>query len=167
MAITLQAESLTKDAFAPFGDVIEVEGNDFISINYGRTERYHDLATIDTLETSGHTGVSIFRSQPLELPARIKVMERHPFGSQAFISMQRKPFLIVVAPPTETNQPASDQIRLFRVGADQGINYHRGVWHHYSFSLNEPCDFLCIDRCGGEGKNCDEFYFIDEIIISA
>ena len=166
MTITLNPETLTATAFAPFGDVIET-GDDFMPINFGRTERHHDLANIDTLEQGGHTGVSIFRSQPLDLPAAIKVMERHPMSSQAFISMQRKPFLVLVAPPTETEQPDISQLRLFKVSESQGINFHRGVWHHYSFSLGEPCDFICIDRCGGQGKNCDEYYFIEEVIITA
>lgn len=166
MALTLQPEPLSAEAFAPFGDVIEA-GGDYLSINFGRTERYHELAAPDTSAQDGHAGISIFRSQPMELPATVKMMERHPLGSQAFISMQRRPFLVLVAPPTYNEQPDLSQLRLFRVGSDQGVNYHRGVWHHYSFSLDEPCDFLCIDRCGGNGKNCDEYYFNDEVMISA
>lgn len=166
MTITLQPIPLTAEAFAPFGDVIE-PGADFMSINFGRTERHHDLAAIDTSEQGGHTGVNIFRSQPLELPTAVKVMERHPMSSQAFISMQRRPFLVLVAPPTDTEQPELAQLQLFRVSEHQGINFRRGTWHHYSFSLGEPCDFICIDRCGGNGKNCDEYYFTEEVIITA
>ena len=166
MTITLSPTPLTAEAFAPFGDVIET-GSDFMPINFGRTERHHDLANIDTLEQEGHTGVNIFRSQPMELPATVKVMERHPMSSQAFISMQRKPFLVLVAPPTETDQPGLNELRLFMVSAEQGINFRRGTWHHYSFSLDEPRDFICIDRCGGHGKNCDEYYFTEEVIITA
>ena len=164
MPITLHPTPLTKAAFAPFGDVIEV-GADFMPINFGRTERHHDLANVDTLEQDGHTGISIFRSQPLELPAAVKVMERHPMSSQAFISMQRKPFLVLVAPPTDTDQPDIDKLQLFQVSKDHGVNFRRGTWHHYSFSLDEPCDFICIDRCGGQGKNCDEYYFTQEVVI--
>ncbi|MEZ5480492.1 MAG: ureidoglycolate lyase [Thiolinea sp.] len=164
MAIELYPEPLTAQAFAPFGDVIAA-GGEFLSINFGRTERYHDLARLDTLAQDGHPGVSIFRSQPLALPATVKVMERHPLSSQAFISLQRRPFLVLVAPPTTTDRPDLAQLRLFRVSAEQVVNYHRGVWHHYSFSLDEPCDFLCIDRCGGQGPNCDEYYFTDQVIM--
>ncbi len=165
MSITLKPRPLTAAAFAPFGDVIAA-GEDFMPINFGRTERHHDLAKIDTAEQNGHTGISIFRSQTLDLPATVKVMERHPLSSQAFISMQRQPFLVLVAPPTETAQPSVTQLQLFSVGADQGVNFKRGVWHHYSFSLHQPCDFICIDRCGGQGKNCDEYYFTEEVIIT-
>ena len=162
--INLHPTPLTAAAFAPFGDVIETQGSNFNPINFGRTERHHDLAKVDTTEQNGHTGISIFRSQPLEggFPFRVKVLERHPMASQAFISMQRRPFLVLVAPPTTTDQPDVSQLMLFKVGPNQGVNFHRGTWHHYSFSLDSSettTDFLCIDRCGGDGNNCDEYYF--------
>lgn len=157
-------EPLTAAAFAPFGDVIEVgDERTHYAINYGRTERYHDLAQLDVLENEGKPTVSIFRSQPAQFPLKVEVMERHPHSSQAFLSMQRKPFLVLVAPPGE--QPLLEQLRLFVVGADQGVNYHRGVWHHYQFSLDEVRDFLCIDRSGGYGGNCDEYRFVEAVYI--
>ncbi|MEM9971181.1 MAG: ureidoglycolate lyase, partial [Pseudomonadota bacterium] len=42
MAATLRIEPLTKDAFAPFGDVIEATGAADVIINQGRCERFHD-----------------------------------------------------------------------------------------------------------------------------
>ncbi|MFJ2481791.1 ureidoglycolate lyase, partial [Pseudomonas sp. NPDC087598] len=36
---TLQIEPLTKEAFAPFGDVIETDGSDHFMINNGSTMR--------------------------------------------------------------------------------------------------------------------------------
>lgn len=156
-------EPLTAEAFAPFGDVIERAGRNSYTINYGKTERFSDLALLDTLDNGGKPTVSIFRSQPAEFPMCVLVMERHPMSSQAFIAMERKPFLTIVAPRGE--RPEVDKIRLFIVGAEQGINYHRGVWHHYLFSPEGERDFLCLDRTGGMGKNCDEHYFDEEIIV--
>ena len=40
----LAIEPLTKEAFAAFGDVIELEGAKQIPINLGTTIRFHDLA---------------------------------------------------------------------------------------------------------------------------
>lgn len=157
-------EPLTAAAFAPFGDVIEAgDEKTHYTINYGRTERFHDLAQLDVLANGGKPTVSIFRSQPANFPLRVEVMERHPHSSQAFISLQRRPFLVLVAPPGD--QPELDQLRLFEVGPNQGVNYHPGVWHHYQFSLDETRDFLCIDRSGGYGDNCDEHLFSEEIFI--
>ncbi len=164
MSILLKPETLTAEAFAPFGDVIQTAGNDFFPINYGKTERYHDLALLDTLDSGGKPTVSIFRSEPATFPLRIALVERHPLGSQAFIAMARQPFVVVVAPAGEP--PAPTALRAFLVGENQGVNYRRGVWHHYMFSLAGVADFLCLDRSGGDGNNCDEHRFDEEILLS-
>lgn len=163
MAYILKPEPLTAEAFAPFGDVIETDGRDFYLINYGKTERYSDLATLDSLENGGKPTVSIFRSQPVQFPFRIEVMERHPQSSQAFISLDRQAFLTLVAPVGEV--PVLENIHLFIVGPNQGINYRRGVWHHYMFSPAGVRDFICLDRTGGSGSNCDEHRFTQEILV--
>lgn len=163
MAYILKPEPLTAEAFAPFGEVIETDGHEFSVINYGKTERYSALAALDTLENGGKPTVSIFRSQPAQFPLRLEVMERHPHSSQAFISLERKAFLTIVAPVGD--KPLLEQIRLFVVGANQGVNYRRGVWHHYLFSPEGVRDFICLDRTGGTGNNCDEYRFTQEILI--
>ncbi|MCS5516377.1 ureidoglycolate lyase [Pseudomonas qingdaonensis] len=47
---TLVIEPLTKEAFAPFGDVIETDGSDHFMINNGSTMRFHKLATVETAQ---------------------------------------------------------------------------------------------------------------------
>ncbi|HPE60990.1 MAG TPA: ureidoglycolate lyase [Thiolinea sp.] len=165
MRIELKPEPLTREAFAAFGEVIETAGRDFFHINYGHTERYHDLMTLDALEAGGKPTVSLFRTQPKAFPMAVEVLERHPVGSQAFLCLERRPFITVVAPPSAGDQPDLSQLRAFRVGADQGINYRRGTWHHYLFSLEQPADFLCLDRSGGEGGNCDEYRLKPSVFI--
>ena len=44
---TIRTEPLTREAFAPFGQVIETAGAAHYPINAGMAERYHDLATVD------------------------------------------------------------------------------------------------------------------------
>ena len=57
---TLTIEPLTRDAFAPFGDVIEAAGAaQSYAINSGTTQRFHDLATIDTTREDGRTIVRL------------------------------------------------------------------------------------------------------------
>lgn len=153
MTRLLPLETLTAEAFEPFGQVIEATDPErALEINYGATKRFDDLAMIDTAEAEGRTSVSIFRSKPLPLPIRIRVMERHPLGSQAFIPLERAPFLVVVAPPGPFDP---NGIRGFFANGWQGVNYARGVWHHYSLALDTECDFLVIDRAG-PGENLEE-----------
>ena len=149
----LAIEALTAQRFAPFGDVISADtAARHFPINGGTTERYHDLANLDA-GPDGKLIVSIFRSQPRELPFAVTMLERHPLGSQAFIPLGQQPYLVVVAPTGEAPEP--DALRAFLARPGQGVNYAPGVWHHPLLALNETCDFLVIDR-SGPGNNCDE-----------
>ena len=151
--LSLRAEPLSREAFAPFGEVIEAsDAVKHFTINAGNTERYHDLANIEP-GADGRVIVSIFRGQPRALPFRVEMMERHPLASQAFIPMSGKPYLVVVAPAGEA--PTAAQLRVFLARGDQGVNYATGVWHHPLLALGGVCDFLVVDRAG-PGHNCDE-----------
>jgi ureidoglycolate lyase len=149
---TLRIEPLTREVFAPFGDVIELEGAKQIPINLGTTIRYHDLAKVDVSDAGGRTLVNVFRGQPRTLPFEVKMLERHPLGSQAFIPFDDRPYLIVVAPAGELDSHA---IRAFVTNGWQGVNYAKGVWHHPLIALGEVSDFIVVDR-GGEGLNLNE-----------
>ncbi len=144
----------------PFGDVIQT-GAEPLQINYGHTERHHDLAPLDLLQQGGRALLSIFRSTPLLTPITLRIMERHPLSSQAFVPMSGEPYLVAVAPAGEFDPSA---IRLFLAAPDQGVNYRRGTWHHFCLALNRVSDFVVIDR-GGEGPNCDEVELDDPIIV--
>jgi ureidoglycolate lyase len=64
MSRTITVEPLTREAFAPFGQVIETAGAHHYPINNGMTERYHDLARIELGGTNPRPLISIFRGQP-------------------------------------------------------------------------------------------------------
>ena len=149
---TLPLQRLTREAFAPFGDVIELDGARHFPINSGTTERYHDLARVDVTDDGGRPLINLFRAQPHALPVDIRMMERHPLGSQAFIPLTPCRYLIVVAPAGELD---ASQLRGFWTDAWQGVNYAKGVWHHPLLALDRVSDFLVVDR-GGEQHNCDE-----------
>ncbi|MBL0164755.1 MAG: ureidoglycolate lyase [Xanthomonadales bacterium] len=147
----LRIESLTRAAFAPFGDVIEADSaNDRYAVNEGTAMRFHDLARIDAALDNGQPVVSIFRAQPRALPFVVGMLERHPLGSQAFVPLDPGISFVVVVAADPQSPP-----RAFLARRGQGINYHRGTWHHPLIALEIISDFLVIDR-GGEGSNCDE-----------
>ncbi len=145
---------LTRQAFAPFGEVIEADPAKAIAINYGATTRFDDLARIDVADQGGRPAASLFRSTPLPRPIPIKVMERHPLGSQAFIPLSSRPFVVVVGHPGAFDP---HDLHVFLAAPHQGVNYGKGTWHHYSLALGEVSDFLVIDRAG-PGDNLDEVY---------
>lgn len=154
--IALKPQPLTRGAFAPFGEVIELEGARHYTINDGYAERYHDLAQLDVTETGGRPLLNIFRAKPRELPLRIRMVERHPLSSQAFLPLAPTPFLVVVAPPGQA--PAPGDLSAFVTRGQQGVNYARGTWHHPLIAVGRPGDFLVVDR-GGAEENCDEIFF--------
>ncbi|CAG4885951.1 ureidoglycolate lyase [Paraburkholderia saeva] len=149
---TLRVARLTREAFAPFGDVIEIDGARHFPINGGTTERFHDLATVDVCDDGGRPLINVFRGQPRAWPLEISMMERHPLGSQAFVPLRDARYVIVVAPAGEFD---ASQMRAFWTEGWQGVNYAKGVWHHPLLALDCVSDFVVIDR-GGDQPNCDE-----------
>jgi ureidoglycolate lyase len=69
--------------------------------------------------------------------------------------------MVVVA---EAGEFDSKRLRAFLAGPQQGVNYRKGTWHHYSLALDRVCEFMVIDR-GGPEKNCDEVFLEQENIV--
>ncbi|HLA01412.1 MAG TPA: ureidoglycolate lyase [Aestuariivirga sp.] len=151
--ITLKPEPLTKASFAPFGDVIEIEGAQHFPINQGFAERFNDLARVDV----GEVNISIVTAKVRPKPIGLKLMERHPLGSQIFYPLQDRPWLVVVCVEPQD----SKSFRVFRATGRQGINYARNTWHFPLLVLEDGSRFLVVDR-KGPGNNLQEVK-IDEI----
>lgn len=148
---------LTREAFRPFGDVVEMEGSAPLTINQGFALRFNDLASIDVTSEGGATNVSLFLGTPRPVPIEIKLMERHPLGSQLFFPLQDRPWLVLVA--EDVHDPRS--YRAFRAGGRQGVNYARNVWHHPLLVLDPESRFLIVDR-KGPGNNLEEVWLPPE-----
>lgn len=145
-------ELLTAAAFAPFGAVIEASEEAVkLEINQGHALRYDRLAAMDVADGGGSGAISLFRAQPLAEPV-LKVFERHPLGSQSFVPLSGRPYLVAVA-PAGAFDPAA--VRVFRAEGHQGVHYAKGVWHHFLLVLDADSDFLVVDRAG-PGDNCEE-----------
>lgn len=164
---TLTALPLTSERFAPFGDVLELTSQNKQSMNSGRFERAHNLATIDVgLETGGRPAISIARCRTATaMPYRLDMLERHPKGSQSIMSLAQFSFVVVVAPAGEDVE--EDAIAAFVTNGRQGINYHTGVWHMPAIAMQAGQEFLIVDRAADDkgGENCDEHYLSDPILI--
>ena len=157
----IRAEPLTREAFLPFGDVLESAGAEPELINFGNTSKYGRLADIEN--TNGGKGqISLYRSRAIEVPFRIRVMESHPLGSQAFYPLHRRSFPVVVARPGPA--PGPGDIQVFLTNGYQGVNLHPGVWHHYQLSLEEESEYIVVDRAGS-GDNYREHRLEDEVYL--
>lgn len=147
------ARPLTVAAFAPFGDVLDTQGAPDKMINAGLCGRYHDRARLD-FGDGGRAGVSIFNAVARSLPYTLDLLERHPEGSQAFISMTDAPFLVIVAP--DVGGTPGTPLAFVTDGA-QAINFHRGTWHGVLTPLQSPGLFAVVDRIG-TSANLEEVF---------
>ena len=150
MSREVTAQSLTEEAFAPFGNVLDCSGPPDKMINAGLCGRYHDRARLDFGD--GQAGISLFEAELRSLPYTFDLLERHPDGSQAFLPMSQDPFLVIVA-PDDGGAPGTPLAFLTAPG--QGINFHRGTWHGVLTPLSGPGLFAVVDRIG-EGANLEE-----------
>ena len=154
-------EPLTREAFAPFGDVIDAAGPVSFPTNGGTATRFHGLAVADCAAERGKTLLSIFRTTAPTVPDALMLMERHPISSQAFVPLGGQRMVAVVAPPG--SPPQAPDLRAFISNGLQGVNYRRGTWH-YPLIAVDPGDFLVVDR-SGPGPGFDQDY--DEVALEA
>jgi len=152
----LHPEPLTKKAFLPFGQVLQTEGVSPVAINLGHTQKFDNLAEVH-LGDGGRGQLSIYRSQAITLPFRIRLLERHPLGSQAFYPLHKRPFPVIVS---SSDNPSD--IRVFLSNGSQGVNINPGVWHHYQLTLGQESEYIVFDRHGGD-DNYEECWLHEEV----
>jgi ureidoglycolate lyase len=155
---------LTAAEFSRFGQVFGDDWSGGAPANDGTARRFDDVAALELTSHGGRPQLSLFRATPLALPLTVRVLERHPLSSQAFIPLSPRPFLVVVAPPGET--VASEDVFAFVTAPGQGVNYGPGVWHHALVALGAVSDFAVVGRAGTD-DNCDFFRLDRPVLVAA
>ena len=159
---SLVAQPITREAFAPFGDIIDFgKGSDF-AINNGMCDRFHYLAECEAVGEDAKTIISLGRARKYDVPLTLNMMERHPFGSQAFVPLEPYRLLVVVA-PDDNGKPGEPVPFVTEPG--QGVNYRRNVWHSVLTPFEKQSDFLIVDRHGVE-NNLEEYFFEEAFSVS-
>lgn len=156
----LRPHPLTKTAFAPYGEIIELDGNTPLSINQGFADRFDDLASIDVSDEGGSAKISLFMAKLRPQPIEIHMMERHPLGSQLFYPLQDRPWLVVVCADPDD----SGSFRAFHAHGQQGVNYNKNTWHFPLLVLDEKSRFIIVDR-KGPGNNLEEIFLHQKITL--
>ena len=160
MKIIIKPKKITRKNFKKFGDLISTRKGKPIKINNGYAKRFDNLCRINTSSKKGKTIMSIFSAKKRKFPMNIKMMEKHPLGSQAFVPMNETTFLVFVAP--KGKRPNTKKIKSFIVPKQTGINYKPGIWH-FPLISTENINFLVIDR-KGIGNNLIIYKFKNEKI---
>lgn len=139
----LRPSPLTRKAFAPFGDVLEVGGSSVL-INDGETDKF---AGRSVSRTRTAPAMHLFRArQSCRSPKLLRQLERHPHGSQAFLPTTNDPFLVVVAEAVP--RPLARHLLAFWTNGRQGINLGPNVWHHHLLTPVEGQVFWVVDDGG-------------------
>ena len=149
MKIIIKPKKITRKNFQKYGDLISLKKKKSVNINDGYAKRFDNLCRINTSSKKGKTIMSIFSAKKRKFPMNIKMMEKHPLGSQAFVPMNETTFLVFVAP--KGKRPNTKKIESFIVPKQTGINYKPGIWH-FPLISTKNMNFLVIDR-KGKGKN--------------
>ena len=161
MKIIIKPKKITSKNFKKFGDLISTKKIKPININNGYAKRFNNLCKINTSLKKGNTIMSIFSAKKRKFPMKIKMMEKHPLGSQAFVPMSETKFLVFVAP--KGDKPDINKIQSFLVPKQTGVNYKAGIWHFPLISMKNM-NFLVVDR-KGKGNNLVIYKFKKDKII--
>jgi ureidoglycolate lyase len=113
---------LEERGFAPFGQII----GDGVSppVYEGDGLRSWRL----DFDVAGRTELMVIRYD--HRPLTFSKLERHLDVTQSFIALGGAASVMVVAPPTGTDEvPRPDDIRAFHIPGEVGIMLWRGIWH--------------------------------------
>jgi ureidoglycolate lyase len=151
-AAALVAQPLTSHAFAPYGTVIEAPTGEGRSINGGNAQRFDLLGDLRLDAEGGRPMLALFRAQARRFPHEVSEMECHALGSQTFVPLGDRRFVIVVARAGEAPTSAQ-QLAAFVTDGRQGVVLAPGTWHHALLAVDAG-DFVVIERAGG-GVDCE------------
>ena len=152
----IRPQPLTREAFAPFGDVISVESAEAKAANQGSAIRSDFTTPLHNARPNAKPNVAVFRSKPRTLPFQIVMLERHTQSSQMFSPMSVARYVVVVAPSTATGECIQDQVQAFLANPLQAINYRAGTWHHPLLVLDREAQFLMVAFEDGSAHDCEE-----------
>lgn len=150
------AEPLTQVGYAPYGDVLSADRSDVAAkpANQGTAERRDFLTELVSLRPGATLNVCSFRCAPrLDWPMRLALLERHPGSTQAFVPMNARRYLALVA--LGDDAPDLSTLRAFVATGTQGVTYRPGVWHHPMIALDARIDFTCLVWEDGSAGDCD------------
>lgn len=161
--MSVVARALTAEAYAPFGGVIEADPG-APPANQGTARRRNRVVDVASTRADAPLNVAVFRCAPRQLPFSIRLLEKHPCSTQAFVPMAATRYLVVVARGDDT--PDLGTLRVFVASGRQGISYHPGIWHHPMIALDAETDFACLVHEDGSADDCVEWPLPEPIEIT-
>jgi len=131
--VQLQAEWVTKENFAPYGQVISAAEN----------EKPFDEEDAQLVLDRGIPRFYIMRLQPRGL--RFHHITRHVQCTQCLGSVAATDWLMGVAPLCQAARPGLEDIVAFRIPGNCFIKLHLGTWHAGPLFTAESIDFYNLE----------------------
>ena len=144
-ASSLVARPLTPEDFQRFGTVLQAPSRVDAArpINAGTARRFDLVDDLQLDAAGGRAQLALFSAQTRSFPLVLHEMECHQLGSQTFVPLGAKRFVMVVAaagaPPDVT------ALEAFVTDGTQGVTLAPGTWHHALLALDAG-DFVVIER---------------------
>jgi ureidoglycolate lyase len=148
---TLTVQRLTPATFAPFGTVVQAPPEGGRPINGGSSQRFDLLDDMALSAQGGRPMLALFRAQARQFPHAVNELECHRLGSQSFVPLGRRRFVLVVAPAAP--QPDLAAIAAFVTDGEQGVVLAPGTWHHALLAVDAG-DFVVVERAA-DVVDCD------------
>ncbi|HZS04661.1 MAG TPA: ureidoglycolate lyase [Blastocatellia bacterium] len=135
--ICLDAQPMTRETFAPFGEIVNERGSVELDIDGGTPS-----VAMQTVESR---------------PLAFDFLGRHRRTEQVFAPLGYHRSIIAVAAPDASNPdvPDTQKMAAFIVDGSFAFKLHRGTWHTSAFPLGESATFLVIDREGTLDEDYD------------
>ena len=131
----LKAETLTREAFSPFGGLLDVD------------KTAASQATSTPVNFQGgkvRVGTALLPYKGLRLTG----LEQHFHVTQAFIPISGSPAVVAVAAPTPQDDPNAipkpQDLRAFLIDGTKGYMLHKGTWHSDRLPLYAPGSKMVI-----------------------
>ncbi|SDJ30154.1 ureidoglycolate lyase [Variovorax sp. OV700] len=157
----LAVQPLTPQAFAPYGTVIEAPAGAGRPINGGNAQRFDLVSDLQLGTANGRPMLALFRAEARRFPHQVTEMERHALGSQTFVPLGERRFVIVVAPRGAA--PSPETLAAFITDGLQGVTLAPGTWHHALLAVDAG-DFVVVERAG-DAVDCDTCAFAAPAIV--
>ncbi len=151
--VSVRLQSLTTQAFAPYGEVLQLYAAGQRAINQGTSARLDLPAALDLHGANGQAVLAVFHAQAQSVNTPCQMLERHRWGSQSFVPLSGVRCRLWVA--LGEASPDLTTLACFEVSGQQGCTLHKGVWHHPLMAL-EAGSFLVIERQGPQ-EDCEVF----------
>ena len=119
--MSISAQTLTPELFAPFGQIMGARGSD--------PQRDEFAARLENGRGHARGNLTFIRTGSASGPTAVSVVERHPHSSQLFVPVNGTRFLVAICPSGADGEPDLGRLAAFVASGRQSVNYNAGTWH--------------------------------------